>query len=80
MKQRKQAERPMLQKVALIDFNKCHPEKCDGGTCAAVQACSRKLLKQEAPQEIPVPDPFLCQGCGDCVRACPLKAIAIAAM
>jgi ferredoxin len=34
----------------------------------------------EAPYEIPMTDPFICQGCGDCGRACPLKAIEIVRM
>ena len=54
---------------------KGEPEKCDGGICVAALACSHKLLKQEFPYEIPMTEPFPCQGCGDCVRACPLKAI-----
>jgi len=70
----------MPGKMALIDFKKCHPENCSSGICAAVLACSHKLLKQEANYEIPMPDPFLCRGCGDCVRACPLKAIEIVRM
>ena len=65
----------MPTKRALVDFNKCHPEKCDKGICAAALACPRHLLKQEAPYEIPLPDPALCQGCAKCVRACPHKAI-----
>ena len=52
-------------------------DECDSGICAAALACSHKLLKQEAPYEIPMPDPSLCQGCGDCVQACPLKAMQI---
>jgi len=64
-------------KMALVNYNKCQPDKCNGGICVAVLACSHKLLKQEAPYEIPMTDPFICQGCGDCVRACPLKAIEI---
>jgi translation initiation factor RLI1 len=68
----------MPGKLALVDYKKCHPERCDSGGCAAVLACSHKLLKQEAPYEIPMTDPFLCQGCGDCARACPLGAIVIA--
>jgi len=67
----------MPGKMALIDYNKCHPERCDSGNCVAILACSHKLLKQEAPYEIPMTDPSICQGCGDCVRACPLKAIEI---
>jgi translation initiation factor RLI1 len=70
----------MLRKMALVNYNKCHPEKCDGGSCAAALACSRRMLKQEAPCEIPATDPFLCRGCGDCVIACPLRAIAVVTM
>jgi len=70
----------MPSKMALVDYKKCHPEKCDSGVCAAVLACSHKLLKQEAPYEIPMTDPSVCQGCGDCLRACPLKAIEIVKM
>ena len=65
----------MPKKTVLIDYNKCHPEQCDSGTCAAVLACPKKLLKQEAPYEPPMPDPAICKGCSECVLACPLKAI-----
>jgi len=70
----------MPSKVALIDFKKCSPQKCRDGICAAALACTRQLLKQEAPYEIPMPDPALCRGCADCARACPLKAITVAKM
>ncbi len=70
----------MLRKMALVNYNACDPEKCDGGSCAAALACPRRVLKQEAPREIPVTDPFLCRGCGDCVIACPLRAIAVVTM
>ena len=69
----------MLRKMALVDYNKCHPEACDGGSCAAA-ACPRKVLKQEAPCEIPMTDPFLCRGCGNCALACPLRATAVVTM
>ena len=78
--QRVEQRKLMLGKMALVNYNKCHPDRCDSGICAATLACSHKLLKQEAPYEIPMTDPFLCQGCGDCIRACPLKAIEIARM
>ena len=70
----------MPNKIALVIFDKCHPEKCDKGVCTAALACPRKLLKQEAPYEIPMPDPSICQGCGDCARTCPLKAIRVVRM
>jgi translation initiation factor RLI1 len=70
----------VAKKMALVDFQKCHPAQCDSGTCEAAQACERKLLRQEANYEIPMTDPALCRGCGDCVRACPLKAIKIVTM
>ena len=70
----------MPNKMALVHYDKCDPEKCDGGLCAAALACSHKLLRQEAPHQISMPNPSLCQGCGDCFRACPLKAIEIVTM
>ena len=65
----------MARKMALVDYNKCHPEECDNGVCAAAQACTLNLLQQDAPYEMPMADPFSCRACGDCVRTCPLKAI-----
>jgi translation initiation factor RLI1 len=65
---------------ALINYEKCRPEQCANGTCAATLACSRKLIKQEEPNEMPMMDPLLCQGCGDCIKACPLEAIKMAMM
>jgi len=67
----------MPGKRALVDYNKCRPGECDHGLCAAVQACTHRTLQQEVPYERPMLDPFACQGCGDCTRACPLKAIQI---
>ena len=65
----------MPKKMALVDYGKCHPEHCDSGICAAALSCPHKLLQQEAPYEAPMPNPSLCQGCGKCALACPLKAI-----
>ncbi len=70
----------MPSKVALVDYNKCHPDQCESGICKATLVCRYKLLKQEKLYEIPMADPFVCRGCGDCVRACPLKAIEISKM
>ena len=67
----------MPGKTALVDFHRCLPELCQGGICPAALACPKKMLRQEEPYQAPMPDPFLCKGCGDCVRACPQKAITI---
>lgn len=67
----------MPSKMALVDFNKCNPKLCNNGVCTAAEACPRKLLKQEKPNEPPMTDPSACRACADCVRACPRKAIKI---
>ena len=67
----------MPGKMAIVDFNKCCPGQCDSGVCAAALACTRQLLVQDVPYEAPMTNPALCRACGDCVRACPLKAIQI---
>jgi translation initiation factor RLI1 len=69
-----------MDKSTQIDFNRCDPTACDGGSglCQAVQACSRKLLEQEDPFDPPLLlSARLCRGCGACVSACPLGAIGI---
>ena len=68
----------MPGKMALVNYRKCRPAECDNGICTAALACSHKLLRQENPYETPMPDPSICRGCGDCVRACPLQAVEIA--
>ena len=68
----------MAKKMALVDYAKCHPEECDNGVCSAAQACTLKLLQQDAPYLIPMADPFSCRACGDCARACPLQAVRLA--
>ncbi|MDP2719766.1 MAG: ferredoxin [Dehalococcoidia bacterium] len=67
----------MVRKTAVIDNDLCDPEKCGNGTCAALPECPRKLIKQEAPYEVPYVygDPSLCRGCFSCIQACPLKAV-----
>lgn len=64
----------MPSKTALVMYDKCQPEQCSSGVCAAAAACTRKQLTQDAPYEAPM-QPALCRACGDCVRACPAKAI-----
>ena len=67
----------MAGKLALVDYRKCDPVMCEQGVCAAVLACPRKLLSQEAPYEAPMTDPSPCKGCGDCARSCALSAIEV---
>jgi translation initiation factor RLI1 len=67
----------MSKRFAMIDYESCHPERCDKGVCAALSACSHpdEILVQEAPGDYPYVMQDLCLGCGDCSRACPLEAI-----
>ena len=68
----------MPKPVAMIEYNKCKPEKCnpDKGVCNAVMACTYNVLNQEDIYESPMVFPTdMCQGCGDCIQACSLKAI-----
>jgi translation initiation factor RLI1 len=67
----------MAGKIALVDYNKCCPDQCENGVCRAVKACPFKLIKQEAPHEIPMTAPFSCKGCGLCATACYSKAIIV---
>jgi translation initiation factor RLI1 len=70
----------MPSNIAVVDFSKCQPEQCPNGICLAAKACPRKLIKQEDPYDPPMTNPSVCQGCRDCVRACPAKAIKLVAM
>jgi translation initiation factor RLI1 len=61
--------------MALIDYGKCQPEKCQSGICLSVLACPKGILSQEGPYEMPDPYPTMCVGCGICTSACPSQAI-----
>ena len=65
----------MPKKMVIINYPKCRPELCDSGICVAALACPHKLIRQEEPYEVPMPDPTVCWGCAECFIACPLKAI-----
>lgn len=65
----------MPKKMAMLDYGKCNPAKCENGICLAVLACRHKLLSQEMAYELPDTPLTMCMGCNLCVRACPLHAI-----
>ena len=70
----------MPKPKAGVKYDECVPEKCSptDGICSAVEACTHTILKQEETYESPIVFPaYMCQGCGDCVNACPLDAIII---
>ncbi|RKY00244.1 MAG: hypothetical protein DRP54_05850 [Spirochaetes bacterium] len=67
-------------KWSRVNFDKCNPFECDpaNGVYRAAQECSKELLIQEDPGDLPIlVSQALCKGCGICVVACPLKAIDI---
>lgn len=66
----------MPQPVACVGAQRCDPGGCDGGTCTALPLCQRRVLRQEAPGEVPfITQPQLCRGCFLCLPACPQGAI-----
>ena len=65
----------MPKQMVAVNYNKCRPQSCDSGICAAALACPHRLLIQEEAYQIPLPAPSACPDCARCVLACPLKAI-----
>lgn len=62
----------------MVDYGKCNPKECDPdkGVCAAVAACTHKVLKQiDGVFESPMVFQDMCMGCWDCIEACPFEAI-----
>jgi Fe-S-cluster-containing hydrogenase component 2 len=69
-----------MNKNAEVDFGRCNPHLCDGGSggCLAAAACPRHLLEQEEPFGVPMLlSARLCTGCGACAGACPASAISV---
>jgi translation initiation factor RLI1 len=66
----------MVKKVAVVDYQRCLPERCDSGICVAALECEHGSLVQGSPYEVPEINPSKwCRGCAKCARACPLEAI-----
>ena len=69
-----------MKKAAVINLNVCDPYKCNPkeGECQGAKQCKKKILEQEDSFEQPILlSEFMCTGCGECVPACPSKAIKI---
>ncbi len=64
----------MPKRTSTVNYEICDPTKCPDGKCYSVKACEHKVLVQDAPGEAPYLIK-MCQSCGACVTACPLKAI-----
>ena len=63
---------------ASVNYDICNPKTCDQdeGRCAAVSACTHKVIKQiDGVFEQPMVFQDMCMGCWDCIEACPLDAI-----
>ena len=67
----------MPRKSVLLNYRLCEPDQCRDGVCAAVEACSRKVLKQSEAYQLPDYLPGMCLGCADCVPVCPRKALVL---
>jgi ATP-binding cassette subfamily E protein 1 len=66
-----------MARIAVIDREKCHPQKC-GYTCIKVCPGVRMGDKTiEKGGKWPVISEELCTGCGICVKKCPYGAISI---
>lgn len=61
--------------IAVLNVERCQPERCDKGICPARKECPVKALWQEEPYSLPFLSGALCNGCAKCVAACPLRAI-----
>ena len=62
-------------KVAAVDFKKCAAAHCT--KCLAAKACERRLIIKIDFDEPALIDQSLCNGCGDCLAACPQAAITL---
>ena len=58
---------------AVIDWDIC--KECD--PCSAILICKVRAIVQIDPGDSAVIDQTRCNGCGDCLPACPFSAISL---
>lgn len=59
---------------AMLNPDKCQPDQCADGVCAARKDCPTKAIFQEEPLDMPAIDTFRCRGCSKCLTECPMRA------
>ena len=62
---------------ALLDVERCQPDRCANGVCAGRQVCAVRAISQEEPFEPPMFDWARCRACSKCVAVCPARAISL---
>ncbi len=68
----------MPNSLVSLDYNKCRPDLCNDGHCAAISSCPLKIIQQEEKYGFPMANSSICKGCAKCVSACPLNALSLA--
>lgn len=63
---------------AVNDPERCRPDLCPGGICAARTVCSVRAVYQEEPFDLPIFDWGRCRACSKCLAVCPAGAIYLA--
>ena len=70
----------MARRIAIIEQDKCHPDKCGNYLCARLCPINREgeeCISKNPLTKKAVIDEKLCTGCGICPKRCPFEAIHI---